>query len=55
LQEQSLASAGIAREVEVVAQISQENSRVAADTTKISPALQTSSVALHEAVSRFKD
>ncbi|MNC69976.1 hypothetical protein D3C75_1207290 [compost metagenome] len=54
LHEQSLASAGIAREVEIVAQMSVENNGVAAETSRISQALQASSVALHEAVSRFK-
>ncbi|SEB61695.1 methyl-accepting chemotaxis protein [Pseudomonas marginalis] len=54
LHEQSLASAGIAREVEIVAQMSVENNDVAAETSRISQDLQASSVALHEAVIRFK-
>lgn len=53
LREQNLAVEGIAREIEMMAQVSHTNRQVAGDTTRISEALQASSVALREAVSRF--
>lgn len=54
LHEQNLAVEGIAYEVDQVAQMSGENSRVAGTTTEISQRLQTSVGTLRDAVSRFK-
>ncbi|WGT28008.1 methyl-accepting chemotaxis protein [Pseudomonas marginalis] len=54
LREQSVVAHGIAQDVQLVAQMSQENSRIAAETTRVSQTLQASAVALHEAITRFK-
>jgi methyl-accepting chemotaxis protein len=54
LLEQSRVASGIAQDVQLVALMSQENSRIAAETTRVSQTLQSSAVALHEAVNRFK-
>lgn len=54
LHEQSLAVGAIAREVEQVARMSEESSRIAVGTTLISQTLQAPASVLHEAVSRFK-
>ncbi|RON37903.1 hypothetical protein BK664_15940 [Pseudomonas brassicacearum] len=54
LLEQSVVARGIAQDVQLVAQMSQENSRIAMETTRVSQTLQASAVALHEAVTRFK-
>lgn len=54
LHEQNLAIEGIAYEVDQVAQMSGEDSRVAGATTEISQRLQTSVGTLRDAVSRFK-
>nr|WP_223552473.1 methyl-accepting chemotaxis protein [Pseudomonas sp. BF-R-01] len=54
LLEQSVVVRGIAQDVQLVAQMSQENSRIAMETTRVSQTLQASAVALHDAVTRFK-
>lgn len=54
LLEQSVVARGIAQDVQLVAQMSQENSRISAETTRVSQTLQASAAALHDAVTRFK-